>query len=41
MSERPSIPAKLRICGLTKMMYDMTMNVVTPAMVSRPSVVPC
>ena len=40
MSERPSIPAKLRICGLTKMMYDMTMKVVTPAIVSRPSVVP-
>jgi hypothetical protein len=40
ISDKPSIPAKLRICGLTKMMYDMTMNVVTPAIVSRPSVVP-
>src|SRR5919106_3072900 len=36
----PSIPAKLRIWGFTKMMYDMTMNVVTPAIVSPASVVP-
>ena len=34
------MPAKLRIWGFTKMMYDMTMKVVTPAIVSRPSVVP-
>ena len=34
------MPAKLRICGFTKMMYDMTMKVVMPAIVSRASVVP-
>ena len=34
------MPAKLRIWGFTKMMYDMTMKVVTPAIVSRASVVP-
>jgi hypothetical protein len=38
-SSRPGIPAKPRIAGFTKMMYDMTMNVVTPAIVSVPSVV--
>ena len=38
---RSGIPAKLRICGFTKMMYDITMKVVTPAIVSRASVVPC
>jgi hypothetical protein len=36
----PSTPAKLRIAGFTKMMYDMTTNVVAPATVSRQSVVP-
>ena len=40
MSCSPSMPEKLRICGFTKMMYDMTMKVVTPAIVSRASVVP-
>ena len=34
------MPEKLRIWGFTKMMYDMTMKVVTPAIVSRASVVP-
>jgi len=34
------MPAKLRIDGFTKMMYDMTMKVVRPAIVSRRSVVP-
>src|SRR5215210_2476587 len=37
---RPSTPRKLRIVGLTKMMYDITTNVVAPATVSRLSVVP-
>jgi hypothetical protein len=32
-------PSRPRIAGFTKMMYDMTMNVVTPAIVSVPSVV--
>ncbi len=40
ISLNPSIPAKLRIWGFTKMMYDMTTKVVTPAIVSRASVVP-
>jgi hypothetical protein len=40
MSSRPLMPAKLKIAGLTKMMYDMTMKVVTPAIVSRANVVP-
>jgi hypothetical protein len=41
LAARSGIPAKLRIWGFTKMMYDITMNVVTPAIVSRASVVPC
>lgn len=32
--------APVRMIGLTKMMYDMTTNVVAPAAVSRASVVP-
>src|SRR5436305_3141073 len=31
----------VRMIGFRKMMYDMTMNVVAPAIVSRASVVPC
>src|SRR3982074_1080171 len=31
----------VRMIGFRKMMYDMTMNVVRPAIVSRASVVPC
>jgi AGZA family xanthine/uracil permease-like MFS transporter len=31
----------VRMIGFRKMMYDMTMNVVMPAIVSRASVVPC
>src|SRR3954451_7609513 len=31
----------VRMIGFKKMMYDMTMKVVTPAIVSRASVVPC
>jgi hypothetical protein len=33
-------PPRPRIAGFKKMMYDMTMKVVAPAIVSRPSVVP-
>ena len=36
----PGTPAKLRIAGFRKMMYDMTMKVVAPARVSRQNVVP-
>src|SRR4051812_38876044 len=37
---RAGTPANPRIAGFTKMMYDMTMNVVMPATVSRARVVP-
>ena len=37
---RPGTPANPRIAGFTKMMYDITMNVVRPATVSRARVVP-
>src|ERR1044072_4113022 len=40
MSSSPGIPTKPRIAGFTKMMYAMTMKVVTPAAVSRRIVVP-
>jgi hypothetical protein len=36
----PLTPTNPRMLGFTKMMYDMTMNVVTPAIVSRANVVP-
>ncbi len=36
---RSGMPRNPRIDGFTKMMYDITMNVVTPAAASRPSVV--